>query len=521
MIFSRINSARKLVLRSTALLFVLLLTGCYSYQWNTHETEEMVQAPAEVQAFFKQQPNQTITVTAVSPSETYKYDAWEKDKVFAKDEKAMHFNTVELALKDKMPKGTVMVDFTFKDGKGNEVLVPNFDLLRIVPLYNTEGAHLYPELLLEEFNRFGVSLRKEFNEFQVVSSDASSENAKALQRAFRASITNGCLSAGKWEFNINTEDFSDFNKRVHNPINYNQTKILAHSWFLLDKDLYKSLVMYKNPDVNIEGFDVAKFDYEALSEKSEEVKIDFEALRNPIKKVWDTKMLEVGHQSERPIELLDMEEHYKVAYGLFLNQDSTSIANETYKSILDPAKQPLKLAQFRDEGFYSPENALTFDMNWLQYLDEVIISAVDVPSTDCLSEIKITGKWSPFTITLNNIDLAMIGEQKLYGLHFGFNVYPKGRRYNPSQPTISYDTDLMPKEFEQSILLTDTKTGKWVDNFKKGLSKVYLTYPTLEKDVLDVYLVSYERITPLWMGCVKLPKELREKVRIRNQLYNY
>lgn len=50
---------------------------------------------------------------------------------------------------------------------------------------------------------------------------------------------------------------------------------------------------------------------------------------------------------------------------------------------------------------------------------------------------------------------------------------------------------------------------------------MYLTYPTLEKDVLDVYLVSYERITPLWMGCVKLPKELREKVRIRNQLYNY
>ena len=36
-----------------------------------------------------------------------------------------------------------------------------------------------------------------------------------------------------------------------------------------------------------------------------------------------------------------------------------------------------------------------------------------------------------------------------------------------------------------------------------------------------MYLISYERIVPLWMGSVKLPRELREKVRIRNQLYNY
>ncbi len=522
MIFYEKHGARILVLKTAIFLLTFLLVGCYSYRWNNKLSNEVSSAPEVIKTFFDKLPNQTMRIKGISPSENYNYDAWEKDKVYAKDSLAMHFNEVELKLKDSMPVGSVLVDFTFKDGKGNKVLVSDFDLLRIVPSFNTKGEHLYPELLLEEFNRYGVSLRKEFQEFQLLPCELATDTCKkALSRVYRASITNGCLSAGKWEFNLNTEDFSDFDKRLHNPVNYNQSKILAHSWFVLEKDFYKSLIAFKNPNTIIEGVDLAGFDYEALSEKSEEVVINFDELRNPIQKVWKTEMLEVGHKSERPLELLDMEEHYKIEYGLFLDQGLTSIAKETYKSILDPAKQPLKLAQFRDEGFYSPKTALTFDMNWLQYLDEISISSIDITDTDCLSEIKITGKWAPFAVTLTNVDLAMIQEQKLYGMHFGFNVYPKGRRYNPSQPTISFDNDLMPKEYEQSVLMTDANTGKWVDNFKKGLSKVYLTYPTLEKDVLDVYLVSYERIIPLWMGSVKLPKELREKVRIRSQLYNY
>ncbi|GAA4106451.1 hypothetical protein GCM10022393_00860 [Aquimarina addita] len=497
-------------------------TGCYSYKWNDTRSQKNTSSPEIIRSFFDQFPDKIMRIKAISPSDSYRYDAWEKDEVFAKDSLAIHFDIVELKLKDMMPEGTIMVDFTFQDGKGNKVMVPDFDLLRLVPSFDAQGEHCYPELLMEEFNRYGVSLRKEFDEFKIVKGKSSSDKYKeALDRVHRASITNGCLSAGKWEFNLNSEDFSDFSKRLHSAVNYNQSKIFAHTWFLLDTSFYQNLVKFKNPDLDVKGFDVAGFDYNKLSKKSEEVIIDFNTLRNPIKKIWNTKMLEVGHQSERQIELLDMEEHYKIEYGLFLNQDPLSLSRETYKSILDPKKQPIHLAQFRDEGFYSPSTALSFDMNWLQYLDTISVSAVDVATTDCLSEIQITGKWAPFAITITNIDLAQIQEQKLYGLHFGFNVYPKGRRYNPAQPTISFDTDLMPREYEQSVLMTDTKTGKWVDNFKKGLSKVYITCPTLEKDVLDIYLISYERIVPLWMGRVKLPKQLREKVRIRNQMYNY
>ncbi len=504
------------------LVAVLLQLGCYSYKWSNATSGITSEAPEEIKYHFEHLPNEVMVLTGISPSSHYKYDAWEKDEVFAKDGSTIHFDIIEIKLKDTMPAGKVIVDFTFKDGRGNKVLIPDFDLMRIIPSFQTKGNHLFPELLMEEFNRYGVSLRKEFNEFEAVPHESSDATYKsAFNRVHRASITNGCLSSGKWEFNLNSENFSDFNERLKNEVNYNQTKIFAHTWFLFDIPLYKSLLKLKNPNLNVEGFDLTNFDYNELSKKSEEIVIDFDVLRNPIKKIWKTKMLEVGHISERPIELLDMEEHYKIEYGLFLNYNPKNIIKETYKSILDPKKQPLKMAQFRDEGFYSPTTALSFDMNWLQYLDEISVSSVDVGSTDCLSEIKISGKWSPFVITLTNIDLAQVQEQKLYGLHFGFNVYPKGRRYNPAQPTISFDTDLMPEEFQQSLVMTETSSGKWVDNFKKGLGKIYLTYSTLEKDVLEVYLISYERITPLWMGSVKLPRELREKVRIRNQLYNY
>lgn len=516
------NSTKTFGFKIALVLLSFLQLSCYSYKWTSHKGDLVSEAPANIKAYFDEFPNGIMTVKAISPSENYRFDAWEKDAAFAKNSLAMHFNMVELKLKDAMPEGSIIVDFTFKDGNGNAVVVRDFDLLRIVPAFNAKGEHLYPELLLEEFNRYGVSLRKEFKEFEILYSDtATADDKNALNRVYRTGITNGCLSAGKWEFNLNTEDFSDFDKRIHNEVNFNQSKILAHSWFLLDKDFYKQLITLKNPDLDLKNVDITGFDYDALSEKSQDIIIDFDALRNPIKKVWKTEMLEVGHQSNRPIEPLDMEEHYKIEYGLFLNHNLNSIAKETYRTIIDTAKQPIKLAQFRDEGFYSDATPLTFDMNWLQYLDNISISAIDIKDTECLSEIKVTGKWSPFTITITNVDLAMIQEQKLYGLHYGFNVYPKGRRYNPAQPTITFDTDLMPKAYEQSLLLTDAKTGTWIDNFKKGLSKVYLTYPTLEKDVLDIYLISYERIIPLWMGRVKLPKELREKVRIRSQLYNY
>ena len=506
------------------LALILLLSGCYVYEWspNAEVDTELSPPPSSIEELFSAHLDGILRLKAVSPASTYKYDAWEKDKAFAQDSLELLFDDVSLALHDDMPAGKVMVDMTFTDSKGNEVHLPDVDLMRLIPYFNTSGDHLYPELLLEEFNRFGVSFRKEFGEFQVVENQRLAAAAKSpLDGAFRASLTNGCLEAGKWEFAINSEDYSDFNRRVKDSVNFNQTKILAHNWFMLDTTLYRRLLHLKNPATEIDNFDWVAFDYQTLSDRAKEVTIDFDKLRAPIKKTWKTKTVEIGHRSNRPLALLDMEQHYKIEYGLFLDHTLPTTAQHTYRTIVEPENQPLRFAQFRDEGFYSPSTPLEFDINWLSHLDSISISSVDIPDTECLVEIKVTGKWSPYTVTVGNIDLSQTQEQSLFGLHFGFNVYPKGRRYNPAQPTISFDEDLMPKEYERYLLLTDTKTGKWVDNFHKGLGKVFLTYSTLEKDVLEVYLISYERILPMWMGSVKLPRELREKVRVRSQLYNY
>ena len=104
---------------------------------------------------------------------------------------------------------------------------------------------------------------------------------------------------------------------------------------------------------------------------------------------------------------------------------------------------------------------------------------------------------------------------------FGMNTYPKSRRYNPSQATLAYDADHLPREIRPYVLLTEQKSGKWVNNQYKGIEKIYLSYESLEKDILEIYVLSYERILPVWMARVKLPKDIRESVRVRNALYNY
>ncbi len=104
---------------------------------------------------------------------------------------------------------------------------------------------------------------------------------------------------------------------------------------------------------------------------------------------------------------------------------------------------------------------------------------------------------------------------------FGFNTYPKSRRFNPKQNTTAFDAELLPEDLKPYVLLTDAKTGKWVNNQYKGVEKVYLSYETLEKEILTIHLLSYERIVPVWMSRVKLPVTTREMVRIRNGLYNY
>jgi hypothetical protein len=71
------------------------------------------------------------------------------------------------------------------------------------------------------------------------------------------------------------------------------------------------------------------------------------------------------------------------------------------------------------------------------------------------------------------------------------------------------------------LYLVDKKTGKWVNNQFKGVEKMYVSFEDINYNKLNIHVLSYERIIPVWMGQVRLPEEFVEKVRIRRRLFNY
>ncbi len=490
----------------------IVIGGCHATLWNEiTDTNQLVSPPAVIATLFDKAEGNTIKLNALSPGFDYSLDVGEKDAIYGMHDQEMRFRTVELRLLNEMPRGKVLADITFIDGTNNRVVFGGVDLLRLVPKTDMEGELIYPEFILDELNRFGVSFRNEHQEFELNPSYESSPQAiAAFERVYRASITNNCLAPGNWEFAIVTEDYSDFKTRRNGDINLNQNRLLAHSWFQVEPDLYRALFNLKNPGKDFP----LDMDFDSISNRAEQVVIDFDELRLPLKMKIKTELLEVGHQSNRKIEPVDVEEFYKEQFGLLLSEKN----DLTYQSILE---KPIKTANFKEAGFYRTEPAKEFNLEWLKYVDSVAINSISVPGTDCYVEITLTGKWSPYNLTIGNVDMAQFDEQKLFGMLFGFNTYPKGRRYNPSQSTISYDAELLPDDIKPYVLLTDKQTGKWVNNQYKGIEKINITYESLEKDVLIIYVLSYERITPVWMARIKLPPAAREMVRIRNSLYNY
>ena len=382
--------------------------------------------------------------------------------------------------------------------------------LRFIPKLEGPDELIYPEILTKEFNRFGYSFRKEHNEFDLnINPNYSKNKTKELTSIYRCKITNNCLSAGKWELEVTSEDYSDFKSRLRDVKNLNQNKVIAHSWFLLNQELYNGLFHLKNPN---KKFNI-NIPYDSLSNLAEHAEVDYEKIRNPIKSNLNISSVEIGHKTSKPIEPLDAEQFYKKQFGLILDGEIND-----YASILE---KPVKVSQFKDEGFYNSNTPKEFDFSWMKYMDSVSIETIDIEGSDAYVQINLTGKWSPYKLTLGNVDMAQVDEQKLMGFLFGINTYPKGRRYNPKQNTLVYDPDFLPNNIKPYLLLTDNKTQKWVNNQYKGIEKVYLTYESLERDVLNIYVLSYERILPVWMAKITLPRNFRETVRIRKSLYNY
>ncbi|MFT5778428.1 MAG: hypothetical protein ACI837_001384, partial [Crocinitomicaceae bacterium] len=288
-------------------LFSGILASCHTVKWNSLNSGEMETPPASITSIFSQYEDQTLELEANSPGFNYKYDIGEKDAFYG-DSTSFSFKTVRIKLHNKTPAGKLISDISFLDGNANKVIIQDVDLLRLIPKFDAVGDMIYPEMIEEEYNRFGYTFRREHKEFSIELNDPQNEEMIAISdRAYRCQVVNNCLAPSKWEFALTSEDYGDFKDRLKDEQNLNQNKILSHSWFFLNEDLYAALVALKNPGLNLD----LTMEYDTLSKLAENVRIDFESLRNPIKYRANAPLIELGYKSGRTIEPLDNEQFYK------------------------------------------------------------------------------------------------------------------------------------------------------------------------------------------------------------------
>jgi len=478
---------------------------CLSIANTTFSATTLKPAPKNILNIFNANPNQTLSIKTFDPGEKYQFETSEKDTLYAKDKKDIRFNTVEISLHPLMKPGTVMANIHFIDKIENRVEVNSVNLLKLIPTLDAKNAMQLPEYLLAEYNRFGVIFRREHNEFTVKAK--TNTLAQKDKNIYRLGLWNNCLSQTRWEMTLHTEDYSDFEQRSQSPLNLNQKRTLAHVWFYVDNALYTALLKLKNPHLSFSP-DIS---YEALIEQGKKVPIDLSTLRT-LKHPVLRKIEEIGHKTKRPLVALDMEQYYKWQYNLLINKNDFT----TYDDILNV---PIKLAKFESRGIYQTKKPKVFDFGWMRQLNDIHIHTVDVPGSDTYVQITLTGKHAPFNIVMGNIDLSAIDEQKLAGYLFGINTYPKSRRHNPPPDTIRYDADSIPQHLKPYQFLINKNNQLWGDNHEMGLEKIYLSWESIDKNILEIYVLSYERITPVWMARVRLDDVLVDRIRRKRALY--
>ena len=489
---------------------VITLQSCGVYQNSWVKPHELNESRAYPEALKNQlHSSKVLSLPLVSPGRDYKYDVGEKDPFYDHESGNFVLDSIFIKFKNFTSSGKLLADIDITDKKGNKFSTQNFDLLRLVHKYDTNNETLFAENIEEEYNRYGYTLRRWFDEFNV-SNNGDSQVGAILDRVVKLSITNNCLDATKWEIWIGTEDFSDWDSRKKGSININHQKTLSHSWFHMDRNVYTELVKMKNP---AEPHDYPSLDYEKATVEAQKVKIDFDALKHRVKKSYTPKMVEVGHKSNRVLEPVDKEEHYKWEYGLFINkQDFTN-----YSNILE---RPVKLGRFQDMGFYDTDNPNIYDYSFLKGLDKVEMNKLETGTFETYYEIRLTGDHATHEVVLGNVDISQLNHLKMRGYLFGFNTYPKGRRYNPGQNTSNYDADSYPdKKIHPYLIMIDKASGKYLNNQKKGVEKLYIGYDQSDNETLQIYLLSYERITPVWMSKFKVPMEVFQSVKNRKNLF--
>jgi hypothetical protein len=70
------------------------------------------------------------------------------------------------------------------------------------------------------------------------------------------------------------------------------------------------------------------------------------------------------------------------------------------------------------------------------------------------------------------------------------------------------------------MFLIDKRTGRFLNNQVRGLEQMFLTWQSQKRDALMLYLVSYERMIPVWMARVSLGEGERTRDQIANAFYS-
>ena len=169
---------------------------------------------------------------------------------------------------------------------------------------------------------------------------------------------------------------------------------------------------------------------------------------------------------------------------------NTGIA--TYGDYCDPAKQPIRVAEFSEPGFYNLEKPVAFDLSWLAAPQSIAWRAVKgVQAPTEMNELEITYAAGQRIVigdegiaSLPVRDSAPTKESEVLRLTFGIGT-----------PDIYATLAERKAEFENGranyLLLLD-QDGNHLDNHSSGCDRVYLWRTA---DALHVDLIGYERMT--------------------------
>jgi hypothetical protein len=405
-----------------------------------------------------------------------------KDVRFGKD---WQIERATLTFHHALNAQNVFFSLTVHGRDGKRIEVDTFNIMNLVPKLDMAGRPglVEAEMLLEEFERFGVAWKSHLGEFRILGDDSGAINRVVFQ--------NNCLDPGKWELQLMSKYYRNAAENMTRKSSPERYRKIAHGWTLLPMDFYQTLIRIKNPklDKPVQG------GYVDLSRSGGKTVLPPEFLPNPAMEIR-TGMVELGLESERDLEMLNEEQFQKRFIRLVDNR-------EDYHTYADIVREPVRFAAFEHEGLYTSEKK-KFDFRWMKAMNRLRLFRTSEQEPVRWVDLEIGGEASPYRVVLKNLDLGNVVEGGIYHISFGFDPPPTlTHQYNSRNPN-GYKLGGEGKVEPVSLLCSNQKTGAWQNNQDLGLEKLMMQWESPEKEILWVFLVSFERMIPVWMGRVRV-----------------